>query len=120
MSSSKFSLPFDEKLIYINGKWVQPAGQVSAKVENPDTASVIAVVPECSADDVDQAVKAAHAAFHDGPWINEYSGAQRRDAMLALADEIEQHRSEIEVIESINTGKPIGDVRGELDDTIDL
>ncbi|KAJ2401562.1 hypothetical protein GGI23_001311 [Coemansia sp. RSA 2559] len=120
MSSSKFSLPFDEKLIYINGKWVQPAGQVSAKVENPDTASVIAVVPECSADDVDQAVKAAHAAFHDGPWINEYSGAQRRDAMLALADEIEQHRSEIEAIESINTGKPIGDVRGELDDTIDL
>ncbi|KAI9505972.1 hypothetical protein GGI25_001416 [Coemansia spiralis] len=123
MSSTKYklpNLPFSEKLIYINGEWVEPAGQQSAKVENPDTASIISEVPECTVEDVDRAVQAAYAAFHDGPWVNEYSGAQRRDALLMLADEIEQHRAEIELIESINTGKPISDVRGELDDTIDL
>ncbi|KAJ1733347.1 hypothetical protein LPJ72_002916 [Coemansia sp. Benny D160-2] len=114
------TLPFDERQIYVNGRWVAPVGQESANVENPDTASVIATVSECCAEDVDQAVKAAYAAFHDGPWINEYSGAQRRDAMLALADEIERHRDVIELIESFNVGKPIGDMPGELDDTLDL
>ncbi|KAJ2415813.1 hypothetical protein GGF47_005497, partial [Coemansia sp. RSA 2524] len=113
-------LPFDEKLIYINGKWSASTSTQTCNVENPDTAEVIAVVPECTAEDLDQAAQAAYTAFHDGPWVNEYSGAQRRDAMLALADAIEEHRHNIELIESINTGKPISDMRGELDDTIDL
>ncbi|KAJ1855179.1 hypothetical protein GGH12_003720 [Coemansia sp. RSA 1822] len=121
MSSSVMTkLPFDEKLIYINGKWSASSSTQTCNVENPDTAEIIAVVPECTAEDLDQAVQAAYTAFHDGPWVNEYSGAQRRDAMLALADAIEEHRRNIELIESINTGKPISDVRGELDDTIDL
>ncbi|KAJ2804415.1 hypothetical protein H4R20_002517 [Coemansia guatemalensis] len=113
-------LPFDEKLIYINGRWTESSTTQTCNVENPDTADVIAVVPECTAEDLDRAVHAAYTAFHDGPWVNEFSGAQRRDAMLALADAIEKSRGEIELIESINTGKPITDVRGELDDTIDL
>ncbi|KAJ2355964.1 hypothetical protein GGF43_002368 [Coemansia sp. RSA 2618] len=113
-------LPFDEKLIYVNGKWSASTSTQTCNIENPDTAEVIAVVPECTSEDLDQAVQAAYTAFHDGPWVNEYSGAQRRDAMLALADAIEEHRRNIELIESVNTGKPISDVRGELDDTIDL
>ncbi|KAI8322856.1 aldehyde dehydrogenase [Martensiomyces pterosporus] len=114
------SLPFDEKRIYINGSWVESTATKTHSVENPDTAEVIAVVPECNAQDLDAAVQAAYSAFHDGPWVNEFSGAQRRDAMLALADAIEESRAEIELIESINTGKPISDVCVELDDTIDL
>ncbi|KAJ2158826.1 hypothetical protein GGF46_003479 [Coemansia sp. RSA 552] len=120
ISSILPQLPFDESLIFVNGEWTASASTQTSKVENPDTAEVIATVPECTSQDLDRAVQAAYTAFHDGPWVNEYSGAQRRDAMLALADSIEQHRGEIELIESINTGKPISDMRGELDDTIDL
>ncbi|KAJ2390674.1 hypothetical protein H4S02_001733 [Coemansia sp. RSA 2611] len=113
-------LPFDEQQTYINGQWVASTSDKILDVENPDTADVIAKVPESTVEEVDQAVRAAYTAFYDGPWVNEYSGAQRRDAMLALADLIAEHRQQLELIESINTGKPITDVRGELDDTIDL
>ncbi|KAJ1645590.1 hypothetical protein LPJ64_002834 [Coemansia asiatica] len=113
-------LPFDRSLAYINGRWVGGSTGQTRDVENPAVGAVIAAVCESSAGDVDAAVQAAHVAFHEGPWVNEYSGAQRRDALLALATEIEQHRKELELIESINTGKPIVDVRVELDDTVDL
>ncbi|KAJ1726351.1 hypothetical protein LPJ61_005244 [Coemansia biformis] len=113
-------LPFDKGRIYINGEWVTSSSAGTCDVENPDTAEVIATVPECTAEDLDRAVRAAHTAFYDGPWVNEYSGAQRRDAMIALAGAIEGSRGEIELLESLNTGKPIADVRAELDDTIDL
>ncbi|KAJ2455758.1 hypothetical protein EV183_000605 [Coemansia sp. RSA 2336] len=113
-------LPVDASQTFIGGKWVTPSSTATCKIVNPDTGEEIAAVPECTASDVDQAVQAAHTAFYDGPWVNEFSGAQRRDAMLALAAAIEEHRENIELIESINTGKPIADVRGELDDTIDL
>ncbi|KAJ2785066.1 hypothetical protein H4R18_000774 [Coemansia javaensis] len=113
-------LPFNKDRIYINDQWVASAGSETCRVENPDTGEELATVPECTGDDVDRAVRAAHAAFYDGPWVNEWSGAQRRDALSGLADAIEAHRGEIEVLESLNTGKPITDVRAELDDTIDL
>ncbi|KAJ2005797.1 hypothetical protein H4R26_001755 [Coemansia thaxteri] len=113
-------LPFDKNLIYIDGQWTAPQSSQTSHVENPDVAEAIATVPECNAHDLDHAVRAAHSAFHDGPWVNEYSGAQRRDALLALATAIEENRSDIEMLESLNTGKPISDVRMELDDTIDL
>ncbi|ORX69310.1 aldehyde dehydrogenase [Linderina pennispora] len=113
-------LPFDEKLIYIDGRWVQSTSTATHNVENPDTGDVIAVVPECNAQDLDKAVQAAYNAFHDGPWANQFSGAERRDALIAIADAIEEHRAELELIESINTGKPISDMHVEVDDTIDL
>ncbi|KAJ2035554.1 hypothetical protein IW146_005559 [Coemansia sp. RSA 922] len=120
MSSILSRLPFDETLIYVNGEWTKSQASQTCRVENPDTAETIATVPECNAQDLDLAVQAAYSAFHDGPWVNEYSGAQRRDALLALATAIEESRQDIEELESLNTGKPINDVRVELDDTIDL
>ncbi|ORX64482.1 aldehyde dehydrogenase [Linderina pennispora] len=107
-------------LIYIDGRWVQSTSTATHNVENPDTGDVIAVVPECNAQDLDKAVQAAYNAFHDGPWANQFSGAERRDALIAVADAIEEHRAELELIESINTGKPISDMHVEVDDTIDL
>ncbi|KAJ2706175.1 hypothetical protein FB645_001811 [Coemansia sp. IMI 203386] len=113
-------LPFDCSQTYINGRWVDASSGETRNVENPAVGAVIATVCESSVKDVDAAVQAAHTAFYEGPWINEYSGAQRRDALLAVATAIEQHRKNLEMIESINTGKPIADVRVEVDDAIDL
>ncbi|KAJ2709528.1 hypothetical protein H4R19_004208 [Coemansia spiralis] len=119
-ASAIAQLPFDAGRIYINGAWVESTSAATASIENPDTAEVIATVPECSAEDLDRAVQAAHTAFYDGPWVNEYSGAQRRDALIAVADAIAGSRRQLEMLESVNTGKPITDVRAEVDDAIDL
>ncbi|KAJ2723022.1 hypothetical protein GGI07_002916 [Coemansia sp. Benny D115] len=113
-------LPFDPLQTYVDGQWVSASDSQTRSVENPDTGSEITKVCESSVGDVDAAVQAAHAAFYEGPWVNEYSGGQRRDALLALASSIEENRQQLELLESLNTGKPISDVRVELDDTVDL
>ncbi|ORX67112.1 aldehyde dehydrogenase [Linderina pennispora] len=113
-------LPFNQSHLFINNEWVESTGSATTTIENPDTGDIIATVPAGTAEDVSSAVDAAYEAFHHGPWVNEYTGSQRRDAINALATLIEQNREEIELIESINTGKPITDARLEMDDAIDI
>src|ERR1700724_933890 len=48
---------------YINGAWEQPEGRTQGTVTNPATGAVLAAVPYATSDDVDRAVRSAHAAF---------------------------------------------------------
>ncbi len=48
---------------YINGKWVQPQGRKTLDVINPATEEAFATISLGTAADVDQAAKAARAAF---------------------------------------------------------
>ena len=58
----------DTRKMWIGGKWVPARGNATRDVINPATGAVIAKVPEATADDVEDAVKAARAAFDGGPW----------------------------------------------------
>ena len=58
----------------------------------------------------DIAVKAARAAFEDGPW-SKMSGAQRRSLLLKLADLLEANAEQLALLESLDTGHPIRDSR---------
>mgnify|MGYP000611777902 CR=1 FL=1 len=49
--------------LYINGKWVKPAGTGSIAVVNASTEEVMGRIPEGNAADADAAVAAARAAF---------------------------------------------------------
>ena len=71
---------------------------------NPATGEELARAPISSAADVDRAVKAARRAF-DG-WSST-TPAQRAQALLALADVVEEHGDEIARVEALNAGKPI-------------
>jgi acyl-CoA reductase-like NAD-dependent aldehyde dehydrogenase len=51
----------------------------------------------------DLAVKAARAAFESGPW-SKFTGNQRRDLMLKLADLIEANADELAAAESRDNG----------------
>ncbi|HEX3519378.1 MAG TPA: gamma-aminobutyraldehyde dehydrogenase [Solirubrobacteraceae bacterium] len=73
-------------------------------VLNPATGEVLAHAPISSAEDVDRAVRAARGAFES--WSNT-TPAQRAQALLKLADLIEEHGGEIARIEALNAGKPI-------------
>jgi acyl-CoA reductase-like NAD-dependent aldehyde dehydrogenase len=74
---------------------------------DPATGREIAQVSHAGAQDVERAVKAARAAFDDGPWAS-MSAAGREGLMRALADAMEAHAEELAQIESLDNGKPVG------------
>ena len=88
---------------FIDGESVAPQGETEA-VLNPATGEEMARAPISTPEEVDRAVMAARRAF--GGWSST-TPAQRSTALLALADLIEEHGSEIARLEALNAGKPI-------------
>jgi acyl-CoA reductase-like NAD-dependent aldehyde dehydrogenase len=74
---------------------------------DPASGRDIAEVALGGAEDVERAVKAARAAFADGPWASMPASGRER-LMHALADAIEARAEEIAQIESLDNGKPVG------------
>jgi betaine-aldehyde dehydrogenase len=81
-------------------------------VVEPATEAVLQEVPRCNADDVDQAVARAAAAF---PAWRAVAPADRAVLLRRIADAVDEHRDELARIEARNAGKPIEDARGEID-----
>jgi betaine-aldehyde dehydrogenase len=91
---------------FIDGERVA-SGAETESVLNPATGEELARAPISSAEDVDRAARAARRAF-DG-WSST-TPAQRAQALLALADLVEEHGEEIARLEALNAGKPIAAV----------
>jgi aldehyde dehydrogenase (NAD+) len=70
-------------------------------------------VAEASKTDVDQAVKCARQALESGPW-KKMDAAERGRLLYKLADLTEKNAEEFAALESLNSGKTIGDSRGDL------
>ena len=77
---------------------------------NPATGRPLAEVGECDATDVDEAVAAGRRTFEAGDWRH-LSPTRRKAAMLRWAALIREHRDELALLETIETGKPIRDTR---------
>ena len=59
-----------------------------------------------SAEDVDQAVASAKAAYEDGCW-RKFPAWKRKNILNKLADLVGEHREELALYESLDVGKPI-------------
>jgi betaine-aldehyde dehydrogenase len=94
---------------FIDGEPAASSGETEA-VLNPATGEELARAPISSAGDVDLAVKAARRAFEG--WSTT-TPAQRAQALLALADLIEEHGDEIARLEALNAGKPLAAARND-------
>ncbi len=79
-------------------------------VFNPATAAELAQAPRTTAEEVDAAVGAARRAF--AGWSNA-TPAARAQALLSLADAIEEHATELAHAEAANAGKPIAAVTAD-------
>ena len=64
------------------------------------------------ASDVDRAVRAARRAFDEGPWPRMAAGARAR-LLRRIAELIEAADQEIAEIETLDTGLPITQARGQ-------
>jgi betaine-aldehyde dehydrogenase len=88
---------------FIDGERVASTGDTEP-VLNPATGEEMARAPISTAEDVDHAVRAARAAFEG--WSTS-TPARRSQALLALANLVEEHGPELARLEALNAGKPI-------------
>ena len=72
---------------------------------------MIAHVPSCTAEDVDNAVQAAKDALPE--WLDATPG-ERAGLLFSLADVLDENAEELAQLESRNVGKPIGLAREEM------
>jgi betaine-aldehyde dehydrogenase/aminobutyraldehyde dehydrogenase len=96
---------------FIGGEWVDSTGGDTMEVLNPATGEIIAEVPNATAEDVDRAVQAAKKALVE--W-RETTPGERAEALLKLADAIDEHTEELAELESRNVGKPLSYARDEM------
>ncbi len=93
---------------FIGGAFVDAAEGRLEDVLDPSSGEVIAQAPVSGEADVYRAVSAARSAFER--WATSTPG-ERAEALLKLADALEQHGEEFARLESANAGKPIAAVR---------
>lgn len=96
--------------LLIGGQWRGAVSGRTFDTLDPATEEVIATVPEPDERDVDLAVRAARAAFEEGPWPG-LRAAERGQLLRRFATVVDEHRSEIVALESLDGGKPLNAVR---------
>jgi malonate-semialdehyde dehydrogenase (acetylating) / methylmalonate-semialdehyde dehydrogenase len=96
---------------WINGTRVAGSSGRSGPVYNPATGQVAREVDFASADEVDQAVAAAHEAF---PGWRSTSISKRTEIMFRIRNLVEQHREEIAAHLTREHGKVRSDALGEV------
>ena len=95
---------------FINGERVDAADGRTIAVVNPATGEQYATAPLSGADDVDAAMRAAHAAFEG--W-RDSTPSERSLALIRIADAVEARADELIALEVENCGKPAHLTRSE-------
>lgn len=98
---------------YIAGRWRAAKGGRQITSINPYTGATWASVPHCCADDVDEAVNAAHTAYRNGPWRS-MGAAGRARIMQHLATLIERDAEELARVETTDNGKLLAETRAQI------
>ncbi|MFP8886075.1 aldehyde dehydrogenase family protein [Streptomyces mangrovi] len=101
--------------MHIDGEWRPSLSGRTREVLDPADATVLAVVSEGGAEDVDAAVEAARRAFDTGVWPRT-PVAERAALLRRTADLLQRDREQIALTESMDTGKTIEEGRVDVDD----
>src|SRR6478609_10609804 len=96
---------------YIAGEWRRSKASEFLDVRNPATAETIVRVPLSSADEVDEAARAAQAAFDD--W-RRTPPTDRIQYLFTLKNLLEEHFDEIARLTTQECGKTLAESQGEL------
>ena len=97
----------------IGGEWVDARSGETFESVDPFTGRPWADIPRAGPEDVDAAVRAARAAFDDGPWPA-MPGTERARLMRRLADLIAENAERIAIVETTDNGKLIREMEGQL------
>ncbi|NKY49601.1 aldehyde dehydrogenase family protein [Nocardia vermiculata] len=95
---------FPPRKLWIGGRWRDASGGATYRSENPTTLEPICEVADASAQDVDDVVRAARAAFEHSGW-KEMGGAERGRILFRAADLIEEQTQYLSALETLEVGK---------------
>lgn len=98
--------------LWINGQYCQSQGGQYFEVRNPANGELIAEVARANEADVDQAIKAAEAAFKNSDWAK--NRELRYHTLNRLAALIRENMPELMALESEITGRPIREMKAQL------
>jgi aldehyde dehydrogenase len=93
---------------FIGGKWVPAVKGQRFENISPIDGHVVCTIARSTAEDVELALDAAHAARE--AW-GRTSPAERAQALLRIADRIEQKLDLLALVETIDNGKPIRETK---------
>ncbi|MDQ0216023.1 aldehyde dehydrogenase (NAD+) [Oikeobacillus pervagus] len=96
---------------YIAGEWRSIQGEGQAVFNPSNTLEKIGEMYLSTAEDVLEAVAAAHAGFMI--WKKK-SGSEKSSYLYKMADALEQESEEVATLASKEMGKPIGEMLGEV------
>lgn len=95
--------------ILIGGEWRDAVSERAFETYNPATKSLLGVIPEAGAEDVELAVDAASRAFNE-VW-SKLPPSERQHLLWRLGDAVEAHADELAVLETLDNGKPVREAR---------
>jgi betaine-aldehyde dehydrogenase len=105
--------------MYIDGKWTESADGQRFERLSPAHGHAVSSFPEATAADVETAINAAENAYRHGPWPK-LKGVERARVLLAVAQGIKARVEKMALLESLETGKPLTQARGEVSGCVDL
>ncbi|MER0245402.1 aldehyde dehydrogenase family protein [Streptomyces sp. HSW2009] len=94
--------------LFIDGEFREAADGAVFKTLSPASEEVLSEVAQASAEDVDQAVRAARKAF--ASW-SALPGSERAKYLFRIARIVQERSRELAVLESLDNGKPIRESR---------
>jgi (Z)-2-((N-methylformamido)methylene)-5-hydroxybutyrolactone dehydrogenase len=100
--------------LYIEGRYVDPAGGKWFDTYNPYTGEPWAQVPQGDREDVDCAVRAAHRALTESQWP-QFTPSQRGLLLHRLGDLVARDAGKLAEIEVRDNGKLIAEMRTQLE-----
>lgn len=101
----------------IDGVW--QSGEQTFERVSPSHGTVVSISAQADAAVTEQALAAARRAFDSGVW-SRLSGKDRAAVLLRVADLIEGNVERIALLETLESGKPIAQSRGEVGGAADL
>jgi betaine-aldehyde dehydrogenase len=109
--------PRDRAMI-IGGRETKGSGEMIERA-SPAHGVVMTRVPRGNPKDARAAIAAARAAFDKGVWPRETASTRAR-VLLKTADLIDRDRQLLALLDTLESGKPITQARGEIEGSADI
>ncbi|MFE3290807.1 aldehyde dehydrogenase family protein [Rhodococcus sp. NPDC059234] len=95
------------KKLLIGGEWISAASGRTFPTYDPATGNPLTEVAHGQAEDVDRAVRAARAAFDEGPWAS-MKPNERERLIWRVGDILSERAEEFGQLEALDNGKSAG------------
>jgi len=97
----------------VGGEWMPARSEDTFESVDPFTGRPWALIPRAGPEDVDAAVGAARRAFDDGPW-RRAPAKERARLLRRLAELVAERADSIAQVETIDNGKLLREMQGQL------